>query len=110
MGDSEISIELYSKLKDFVEDRMTLAELEDWLAPRLQDFLGMPVGPKGTKDIAYTASTVELCLAEVDCGIRTDQEMKSFLAEHFSLQLETSYIVVTGSSSPYNIAEWGGAA
>ena len=94
--------ELYSKIKDFVEDRMTLAELEDWLAPRLQDFLRVPAGAEWTHTAGYTVATVELWLTGVALGIRTAQEMKSFLAEHFVLQLQTVGTVTTGSTSTYH--------
>ena len=72
-----VSIELLSKLNDFSGKAITLRDLEVWLTPRLPGYLEVP-----DSAIAHLAGLVELCLAELQTGIRTERSIRILLRRH----------------------------
>lgn len=70
-----LSYELKEQTLAYVEGRMGLAELEEWLVPRLPLF--MSPGPSPDADLA---ATIELGLAELSAGITTEKELRRTLA------------------------------
>lgn len=59
--------ELTVKVEDYLQRRLSLKDLESWLAARL------PLVLVSTDDqVAQLAAAVELFLAEVNAGIRTE--------------------------------------
>lgn len=72
-------MELISKVRDYVGRRMTLRDLESWLVPRLPVFLAEPESQAGR-----LASAVELCLAELNAGIRSERSIRALLCRQMS--------------------------
>lgn len=68
------SMEIFSKVADYTQGRMSLQELESWLAPRLS----MHMINLESED-ARLAGLIELCLAELHDGIRTERGIKARL-------------------------------
>lgn len=79
------SIELYSRLRDYLDGRISPRDLEDWLAPRF----GLVASMTDT-DLNRTAATIELCIADVQAGVRTERSAKMFLRKRFADVLRTS--------------------
>lgn len=71
------SAEVYAKINEYLNGRISLPELEEWLAPYVLDILSSP-----DSELAYDVSTVELCLAEIDDGLRSARSAKSFIRKH----------------------------
>jgi len=71
------SIEIYSKLGDYIQRRITLWDLESWLVPRLPIYLENPESAVG-----QVASAIELCLAELQAGLRSERSISPLLAGH----------------------------
>ena len=69
------SLELDSKISDYIERRIALSDLETWLVPRLRLYLANP-----DSAAARLVATVELCLAELQDGIRTERGVRQLLA------------------------------
>lgn len=74
-----IAAELFSRVEDYLDRRITLREVEAWLVPRLPILLASPDSPA-----ARLASAVELMLAEVHEGIRGDRGARRLLARYRS--------------------------
>lgn len=69
-----ITSDLWDKIHQYVQSKITLEQLEDWFAPRWPDLLDHP----GTPD-AKVAGLVELGLAEMNDHILTEDEFKASL-------------------------------
>ena len=69
------SLELISKVNDYVEGRITLRGLERWLVPRLAMFLRDP-----DTELGQLAALVELSLAELDAGIVSQRSIRARLS------------------------------
>jgi hypothetical protein len=69
-----LSTELRDTIQDFIAAKITIAQLEDWLVPRLPYFYRFP----NTAD-ADVVSAVELGLAEMTNGIRDKDEVRKDL-------------------------------
>jgi hypothetical protein len=70
-----LSCELKDKVLQYVEREITVEELEDWLVPRLPLYATR----EDTPDSDLSAA-VELGLAEMNDGIRTEDEFRCFVA------------------------------
>lgn len=73
-GDMSGSIEVFSKLNDYLERRITLWDLESWLVPRLPIYLAIPESAVG-----QLVGTIELCLAELQVGLRSERSVRALL-------------------------------
>ena len=73
------SIELLTRVGDYLERRITLRDLESWLVPRLPLYLQNP-----SSNIAEIVGTIELCLSELNAGIRTERGVRQVLARRFA--------------------------
>ncbi len=71
----EIASDLVQKLDDYLRGRCSLWDLESWLAPRLRQYIANPNSMEGR-----LAGAIELCLAEMSDGIRTERSTKKALA------------------------------
>jgi len=69
------SIELTSKVYEYVNHKITLRELESWLVPRLQIFTTSP-----DSRVEILASAIELGLAEFHAGLRSTRGIRSLLS------------------------------
>ena len=96
------SIEIFSKVNDYIERRMTLRELESWLVFMLPIYLSNPGSAT-----AELVGTIELGLAEIQAGIRSERSLRRLLASYVAYnpiryQLyphQTSINVTTSSAS-----------
>jgi hypothetical protein len=70
------SIEIFSKVNEYVEGRINLREMEYWLANRLPIYL---LNPDSTA--AGLAGAIELGLAEIQAGIRSERSLKRLLLQ-----------------------------
>ena len=68
--------EIFSKTCDYLEGRMSLADLESLVASRLPAYVSDPESPAG-----QLAGLIELCLAELHDGLRTERSIKSRLVK-----------------------------
>lgn len=71
-----ISLELNEKVRDYLDEEISIQELEEWLVPREPIFLSQP--DSEDEDII---SAIELGLAEIDTEIRTEEEFRNFLSD-----------------------------
>ena len=72
------SIDIYSKVTDYIEHDVTLRELESWLVFMLPVYLSNP-----DSDAAMLASRIELGLAETSAGITTERLLRKQLKQQF---------------------------
>jgi len=72
----EVTSNIFRKVSDYLEHHITLEELEDWLAPNLGLFLLLP-----PNDASELAATIELGLAEMTKGDRTEDEFRTLVKE-----------------------------
>lgn len=71
------SIEIFSKVNDYIERRLTLHQLESWLVCMLPTYLSNPGSAT-----AELVGTIELGLAEIQAGIRSERSLRRLLASH----------------------------
>ena len=60
------SIDLFGKVRDYIDRRCSLTDLEAWIAPRLAHYFTSPESP-----VAQLVTLIELGLAEIGAGITT---------------------------------------
>ena len=72
------SIDIYSKVTDYIERNITLRELESWLVFMLPIYLSNP-----NSDAALLASRIELGLAEINASITTERLLRKQLKQQF---------------------------
>ena len=75
------SNELISKLDDYLRRRITLWELESWMAPRLPVLLDAPDSLAGR-----IAGAIELCFAELQGGLRSERSIRISLKRYQDMQ------------------------
>ncbi len=71
-----LSYELKDEILQYLEGRIALEDLEDWLVPRLPSFLTF--APSAD---AQVAGAVELGLAEINDDLITEEQFREYLAE-----------------------------
>jgi len=76
------SIDIFSKITDYLEHRITMRELESWLVPMLPIYLLNP-----DSAAANLIGLIELGLAEIQAGIRSEKSFKRLLAQHSTRNL-----------------------
>jgi hypothetical protein len=81
-----LSLELKDKVLQYVDSKISLEQLEDWLVPRLPIFLRTPE----TAD-ADVVAAIELGLAEISNETKTELEFRSLLRK--ALQGQTAVLV-----------------
>lgn len=69
-----VSAEFRDQVVKYVTGRITLDELEDWFLPRVFDLIVDPYS-----DDASLVGAIELCLAEMQDGIRSERDTKALL-------------------------------
>lgn len=75
------STELSSRLMDYLERRISLGELESWVAPRLPVFLDSP-----DSEAARLAGAIELSCAELGDGLRSERSIRLSLRRYCAQQ------------------------
>lgn len=65
------SLDIYSKVSDYVNNRVTIRELEEWNASRLPFYMSNP-----DNDLSRIASLIELSLSELDSEITSERIIK----------------------------------
>lgn len=99
--------ELLSQISDYLAEEITLEQLEDWLALQSPSLLHSP-----DTDVRNIAALLELGLAEMGIGERSEEEFRSLLREEvpvlpslwrvwdFNLGVARPLETITGSSGP----------
>ena len=104
-----LSLELWQLASQFVESRLTIEQLEDWLVPRLPAIMQSP----DSADADF-AAVIELGLAEMSDGMLDDAQLREELAremkKHQSVatiypSMPVAQVTATSSSSISGI-EW----
>jgi hypothetical protein len=107
-----VSQELRDWIAKYIENEISLQELESWTVSRLPLLIRDP-----SSTDADLVAAIELCLAEFSEGIRTEDEVRSYLRqalqEHNIIYLhlpqteppQTDFFLITGSSS--RLINWG---
>lgn len=91
----EATPNIFRKVSDYLEHRITLEELEDWLVRNLGLFLSPP-SKDAPDDASELAGTIELGLAEMSKGHRTEEEFRA-LVEEFIRSREFVFISLARS-------------
>ncbi|MBA7708115.1 hypothetical protein ES703_117003 [subsurface metagenome] len=86
------SIDIYSKVTDYIEHNINLKELESWLVSMLPTYLLNP-----NSGAAILAGSVELGLAEINAGITTERLLRNRLKKKFIR------IPIKSQSYPYEL-------
>ena len=96
-----ITSDFYEIILQFIDAKITVQQLEEWLVPRLPSLVRIP-----TSVNANTAAAVELGLAELNAEIRTITEfrqyLKDILEDHPFIQFvfpKNSIPIITSSSN-----------
>jgi hypothetical protein len=89
-----ITSELYKRVIQYLNDEISVAEFEDWFLPNLGQIINLPDCPP--RDLA---GDIQLALAEMSSGNRTEAEMKYLLKG----LVESSDIVIC-ESAPYSVS------
>lgn len=92
-----ITSEIYKKVIEYLNNEIRLPDLENWLLSNLGQILNLPPSP--ARDLA---GDIELGLAEMSNGHRTESEFKSMLGN----LIECGDIVIFDdvATSPYSIS------
>jgi len=105
-----ISDELRDMVIRYIDDQASLADLETWIVPRLPALISNPRSPD-----ADLVAAVELALAELSRGIRSEPEVRSLIRKALqeNISVWTDYPAQMGRSSASgsanetaNIAHW----
>jgi hypothetical protein len=90
-----LSSALRMKIIEFIDNKITIAELENWLVPNLQSLISSPESID-----ADVISAIELGLAEIDAGLRSQHEFVEFLLEVLSEEsIKTTYPITSATTS-----------
>jgi hypothetical protein len=73
------AIEIFSRVSDYIEREITLRDLESWLVYMLPVYLSKP-----DSAASELASMIELGLAEINAGIRSEQGLRRLLTQHIA--------------------------
>jgi hypothetical protein len=88
-----ITSELYKKLIQYLNDEISLTQFEDWFLSNFGQIINLPDCPP--RDLA---GDIQLALAEMSNGDRTETEMKGLIRG----LIESSDIVIC-ESAPYSV-------
>ena len=83
-----VSLEIRDRIARYLSFEISLEELENWVIHHLPELAADP-----QSDDSALAAAVELCLAEFSDGIRTEEEIRSYLRD----ALEKHPFVKSGS-------------
>lgn len=97
-----LSLELRNQVINYVNSEITIEQLEDWYVPRLPLYTRIPDSAD-----AKVIAAIELGLAEYNCEIRSEEELRAFLADTIReydtmlslFQPEIEHFSTTGSSN-----------
>jgi hypothetical protein len=81
-----ISSDLREKILQYIESDISKTQLEEWLVPKLPEYLRYPESAD-----ADVVSAVELGLAEMMAGIRTEDDVRTFLRHVIQEQVGTTF-------------------
>lgn len=96
----QFASDIFKKVSDYLNGHITLEKLEDWLAPNLGLFLSLP--PNNASELA---ATIELGLAEISKGHRTEEEFRTLLRE--SITSHDFVFVPPIASQPFHTSSIG---
>jgi hypothetical protein len=105
------SIEIFAMVNDYIERKIKLRDLESWIVSML------PIYLSNTNNAASDlASIIELGLAEVHAGIRSERGLRKLLTQHlignpvkfesYPCDISTGYTISSGSAFQTTDFEW----
>ncbi|HLB48125.1 MAG TPA: hypothetical protein VJL59_14050 [Anaerolineales bacterium] len=68
--------DLRDKIQQYIKSAISLTDLEEWIVPRLPVFIASAHSAD-----ADVVSAVELGLAEINAGLRTEKQLQEYLAQ-----------------------------
>lgn len=68
--------QLFKKVHEYISGQLGLADLEEWLVPRLPIFYKLPFGT-----VSELVDKIEFGLAEISAGVRSEPEFRRLLTE-----------------------------
>lgn len=100
-----ISSDLLDKVNQYLDKQISFSELEEWLVPREPSLLR-----ESESDDSDIIGAIELGLAEMSAGIRSEEEVRDLISREVREKTETKWVevvkpetvlIVTGSSNVY---------
>lgn len=88
-----ISLDLRNKIIEYIDKKITLEQLEDWIVPREANLLRLP-----DSNDADLIATVELGLAEISNGNWSEEKFRRELGN--ALLIETIWLQIEPGQSP----------
>ena len=73
----DLTSEIFSKVFQYLDGKISLEDIEDWLVPHLYEFLTLP-----PCSAAELAGIVELGLAEMSRGQSSEEDFRSLLKKY----------------------------
>ncbi len=89
-----ISSDLYTQIVQYIEATISKMQLEDWFVARLPAFLRFP-----DSEEADVISAIELGLAEMGAGIRTEADFRTYLKKLLQQQ-QTIFVLLQAENFP----------
>ena len=102
-----ITSEIFDKIYQYLNREISLGDLEDWVAARFGLFVTLPQG-----DARDLYGTIELGLAEMSIGHRTEEEFRALVREFIKshdfrfVSLSEYQATDTGCTPGLQIGEW----
>src|SRR3989304_2454081 len=90
--------DLRDKIQQYIKSAISLTDLEEWIVPRLPVFIASALCAD-----ADVVSAVELGLAEINAGLRTEKQLQEYLAQ----VLREQHVTRLFFSAPIRINESG---
>jgi hypothetical protein len=73
----DLTSEIFRKVFQYLDGKINLEDVEDWLVPHLYEFLTLP-----TSSASELAGVVELGLAEMSSGQCSEEDFRSLLKKY----------------------------
>lgn len=96
----DLTSEIFGKVFQYLDGKISLEDIEDWLVPHLYEFLTLP--PCSASELA---GVVELGLAELSIGQHSEHDFRAMLQEYIrehdtiTIDMRPPEPVCTGTST-----------
>lgn len=100
-----LTSEIFRKVFQYLDGKINVEDIEDWLVPHLYELLTLP--PCGASELA---GVIELGLAEMSSGQRSEDDfhsqLKKYIREHSTISIDMrppELVCVSGSANKIQI-------
>jgi len=96
----DLTSEIFRKVFQYLDGKISVEDVEDWLVPHLYEFLTLP--PSSASELA---GIIELGLAEISNGQSSEEDfrslLKKYILEHntITIDMRPPELVCTSSSA-----------